>query len=413
MIPILAAFAYALVFWVCARRRPQFALLAIFAVAPFQNDLSMGGPLRFSLAEVNLLLTLPVFLLQQRPIRLAPIGLPVAAYLGCCLVSSLLHWRGTSLLSLVQISVYLVIAVMVFRSLPRNAGQYRLPLLGLVCICAGIATAVLVHRSGYVLGLHKNGTGGSLACGLIVCTELWFAERDDIKKQWLLAALILIASGLFFTLSRGAWLTAVTGVSMILLLRRQFLLLLRAALVFVTLAAVCWKFTAQDSRQYATAFERTNFNIRARYESMDFAMEEFQKSPVTGVGVGLRKEYDATNVVLLTLAETGVPGLIALLWVHLAFFGMAWRSRRGLSSASPAYSLIAIATALLFGKVMHGAVDHYWGRGDIMIVWASVGMAIRANAEARRLVSKQPRLPDLSGHPGFPMVDCAFPPRAR
>ena len=385
MILFLAATVYALIFWILASRKPHLALMSIFATAPFQNDLSMGGPLRFSIAEVNLLLTLPVFLIQQRRMRLGPVAVPVAAYLGICLLSSFSNWRPQALLSLVQIVVYLVIAVMVFRSLPRNPQQYRLALNGLVVICAGIAAVALAKHSGYVLGLHKNGTGGSLACGLIVCTELWFAERDALRKQWLLAALLLIASGLFFTLSRGAWITAITGLAVILTLRRQFRLILRAGTLFAALAAICWNHLPKDSRQYATGFERENFNIRARYESMDFALDEFQKSPLLGVGVGLRKEYDATNIILLTLAETGVPGLLALLAIHLAFLRMAWRSRHIFSRADPEYSLIAIAAALIIGKMMHGAVDHYWGRGDLMIAWASVGMAIRAYESRRRM----------------------------
>ena len=364
--------------------------MAIFAAAPFQNDLSMGGPLRFSLAEIHLLLTLPVFIAHRRTFKLGPIALPVAAYLGICIVSSSLNWRPSTPVALAQMIVYLVMAVAVFRSLPRHSGQYHPALIGLVAVCCVLASFALARHSGYVLGLHKNGTGGSLACGLIVCTELWFAERDHVRKQWLLGALILIASGLFFTLSRGAWMTAVTGVGVILALRRQFRIMLRAGLVFVTLATICWKYLPADSREYATAFERKNFNIQARYDSLDYAMELFRENPITGVGVGLRKEFDATNVIMLTLAETGIPGLFALLSIHLAFLRMIWKSRSHIRRSCPEYSLIAIAAALVIGKMMHGAVDHYWGRGDTMIVWASAGMAIRV-CNARKRIARHPR----------------------
>ncbi|MEI8233442.1 MAG: O-antigen ligase family protein [Verrucomicrobiota bacterium] len=389
---LLAAFLYATLFWVCTWKRPALALLSIFALAPFQNDLSMGGAFRFSIAEVNLLLTLPIFIAHGRPARLGPLAFPVAAYLALCLFSSALHWRDTTLVSLIQIAVYLVIAVMVFRSLPRRVEEYRGSLFALIAVCCLLAGLVLVKQSGYVLGLHKNGAGGSLASGLIVCAELWFAERDALRKQWLLAAMILIASGLVFTLSRGAWLTAVTGLAVILLLRRQFHLLLRAAFVFAILAAVCWGRLPSEARTYATAFERGNYNIQARYEAMDYALDEFWKNPFTGAGVGLRKEYDATNVFLLTLAETGVPGLVALVAIHLAFLRMAWRSRRYLTRSTPEASLVALAAALMIGKLMHGTVDHYWSRGDLMLTWAAAGMAIRACAAGRRR-SKHPAAP--------------------
>lgn len=394
---ILVASIYALVFWVTTWSRPHLALMLIFALAPFQNDLSMGGPIRFSIAEINLLLALPVFVAHGCPVILRPLGIPITGYIAVCILSSMLHWRDSALVSLLQILIYLVIAVALFRALPRSPRQYRAALYGLVLVCCLISAVVVAFHSGYVLGLHKNGTGGSLACGLIVCTELWFAERDAVRKQWLLAALALIGSGLFFTLSRGAWLTAITGMTVILGMRKQFLTILRAGIIFTVLAVVCWGRLSSDSRDYATAFGRENFNIRARYESIDFALEEFWKNPITGVGVGLRKEYDATNVVLLTMAETGVTGLLALISVHLAFLRCIWKSRRFIPRSHSDFCLIAIATALIFGKMVHGMVDHYWGRGDLMMTWAAAGMALRAY-DARRRTTRDSR-PILPPHP--------------
>jgi len=321
--------------------------------------------------------------MQSRPFRLGPLAFPVAAYLACCLFSSALQWRDTALVSLIQIAVYLVAAVVVFRSLPRRVEQYRASLFALIAVCCVLAAFVLANQSGYVLGLHKNGAGGSLACGMIVCTELWFAERDAVRKQWLLIALGIVACGLFFTLSRGAWITAVSGVGIILLLRRQFVMMLRASVLFAALATICWGRLPAEARNYATGFERDNYNIMARYYSIDYAQGEFERNPFTGVGVGLRKEYDATNIILLTLAETGIPGLVTLLAIHVAFLRMAWRSRRYLKRSSPEASLVAIAAALVVGKMMHGTVDLYWGRGDLMLTWAAAGMAIRACAVCR------------------------------
>lgn len=385
MIILIAAVFYAIVFWGITWQRPQLALALVFACAPFQNDLSTGGPVRFSIAEINLLLTVPIFILRRRPISLGPLALPVLSYMAICLASSALNWRAAALTSLIQIAIYLAIVVFVFRSLPRKAADYRMALLCLVSVCAFIAAMVLANHSGYVLGLHKNGTGGSLACGTIVCMELWFAERNGMRKKWLLAALLLIGAGMFFTLSRGAWMTTITGVAIILALRRQFLIMLRAGLVVVPLIAVCWSYLPNDSREYATGFNRKNLNIQARYDSIDYAMDEFQKNPIIGVGVGLRKEYDATNIVLLTLAETGVPGLLALLSIHLTLLWMAWKGQRTLRRSDINYSLLAIAAALVIGKMMHGVVDQYWCRGDTMVVWASAGMAIRACAARRPL----------------------------
>ena len=378
------ALAYALVFWTVTWNRPQVALWSIFALAPFQNDLSQQGPVHFSIAEVNLMLTVPVFVLRGRPWRLRPLGWAVGCYVAICALSNVMDWRDSAAVSLTQIVLYLGVAVTVFRALPERTAQYRLALYGLVLTCCAVAGAVLVARSGYVLGLHKNGAGGSLACGLVVCTELWFAERGAVRRRCLLGALTLIAAGLVFTLSRGAWLTAAVGIPVVLALRGEFKTLLHAGFVFLAAGAVFWGMLPEESRVYATAFDRNNYNIRARYESADYALEQFWKAPLAGMGVGLRKEYDATNVVLLTLAETGGLGLAALAAVHFAFLGCVWRTRRATPRGSLEFSLIAIALALELGKMAHGMVDHYWSRGDLMLTWGAAGMALRAYDASRR-----------------------------
>ena len=59
---------------------------------------------------------------------------------------------------------------------------------------------------------------------MIVGTELWFAAKGR-RKHILSLALAIIAAGLFFSLSRGAWLGAVIGIFVLIALRRQFRLL--------------------------------------------------------------------------------------------------------------------------------------------------------------------------------------------
>jgi len=132
----------------------------------------------------------------------------------------------------------------------------------------------------------------------------------------------------------------------------------------------------QEKREYALGFERSRFNIEARFRSFDFAKEQWLSSPFWGVGVGLRKQYDATNVVMLTLAETGVPGLAGFLAVHATFFALVLRIRRQVRQSDRLFTLLVLGVALLTAKLMHGMVDHYWSRGPIVVAWASVGMSL-------------------------------------
>src|SRR5215207_6820443 len=126
MLLLLIGFAYALVFWAVTFRYPKVALLLIFASAPFQNDISGGGPIKFSIAEVNLLLSVPIFFVRGRPVRFGPIGVPIFVYIAVCIAASLLSWRSTSLVSLIQIGLYYCFAVMIFTSFVKSERDFRL-----------------------------------------------------------------------------------------------------------------------------------------------------------------------------------------------------------------------------------------------------------------------------------------------
>lgn len=387
MIYVAAAF-YAVFFWLLALRRPGVALALIFAAAPFQNDLSAGGPVKFSISEINLILAVPVLLLRAPRLVLGPIVWPVLLYFGIGAASSVLHWHDSTLTCFVQMALYLLVAVAMFASLPREPEDLQLALRGLVATGVFLALAVMILRSNYVLGLHKNGVGSSLSCALLVALELWFAAVPG-RPRWLLSvALAVIGAGLLATFSRGAWLGAFCGIAVLLTLRRELTVFFRAGLVLVPVIVIAWQFLPQESRETATGFDRSRANIEARYQTIEIAREYFHQDPVLGLGVGLRKEFDATNLVWVTLAETGVLGAGALLLIHIAFLRMAWRAQEVMARDNPLFTLLAIGAALVVDRFAHGLVDHYWTRGAMMLAWAGAGMATYASWEInRRLVA--------------------------
>jgi hypothetical protein len=368
---------------------PELVLMLIFAASPFQNDLSGEGWAKFSIAEMSLALAFPVFLVRcllfrRRPV-VGPILIPVLLYFAVCLSSSMVTWRGnTALISLIQMVVYLIVAVMVFASFTRRPEQLLLALNGLVVSGLFLCAVEIVIGSNYVMGLHKNGIGGALSCALVVATELWWAA-DSPRNKWRYGiALAILTAGLLFSLSRGAWLATLVGLLVLLGLRRKFRLFLQVCLIVIPLIALCWLFLPQESREYATNFSTEQYSARMRYQSLEFTQREFAKNWLTGVGVGLRKEYDATNVFWMTLAETGVLGLAAFLLIHIVFFSMVWKTQKRLSHNDPLFSLLIIGAALVLSQLVHGSLDHYWSRGQTMITWASAGMATSVYYATRR-----------------------------
>ncbi len=378
------AFCYACVFWMVAARRPGVALLLIFASAPFQNDISGGGPVKFSLAEVNLLLALPLIFLRGR-VHFGATLAPALAYMATCAFSAFGQWRDSAPSSFVQIGIYTIVAVMVFASLARREEDYLLAMNGAILVGCLFALLVIVLHSPFILGMHKNGVGSSLAASFVIALALWL-NADKKRRMFYLAATVLLALGCFLTLSRGAWLAAVTGAFIVLTLRRRFGLMLRCALILTPLIAAGWFLLPQESRAYATGFSSTeNYNIKLRYESIDFALKMFFANPLQGAGIGLRKDYDATNLVLMTLAETGIPGLLTFVALHLTVVFLTLNTYRRVKPDTFASTVLAVAMALVIGKFTHGLVDHYWGRGSLTMAWASVGMAVRTAYDQRML----------------------------
>jgi len=116
-------------------------------------------------------------------------------------------------------------------------------------------------------------------------------------------------------------------------------------------------------------------SLALRYASIEYAWGEFQKNPLSGTGVGLRKEYDATNIAMAVLAESGVIGFGAFFLVQVAIWYTATQASHRVRWSDPAASALVLAMALTMARLAHGMVDHYWSRGAITCAWAAVGMA--------------------------------------
>jgi hypothetical protein len=279
--------------------------------------------------------------------------------------------------------LYWLGAVAVFANLARSPADFvpawrLLMLSGCVLACMALWT-----RSNSFWGLNKNGVGASLACAWVVAVERWSCGA---RRRWIAAlALALLGAGLIMVLSRGAWIAAGVGAVYLLAWRGEYLRLAQLVLAAVPVVFAVWGVLPEESRAYAVGLDESRYNIRARIVNAEWAREQWLSSPWIGVGAGLRKEYDATNVLWLCLAETGPAGLAAFLGVHARLFLGVWARRAAARGTPPERaSAVALAGALVLGKFAHGLVDHYWSRGAIMVAWASVGAALCASAETAR-----------------------------
>jgi hypothetical protein len=278
---------------------------------------------------------------------------------------------------MLQMVLYFYVAVAVFATLPKKPEDFFPALWSLVVIGSFLAVAGIATDYGF-LGMNKNGIGASLSVAAIIVTELWFRAKTTHVKIFLILNLIIISGGLLLSLSRGAWIGTFLGMFILYVLRGQTKKVFRLALVLLPVLYVAWSLIPAEKRTYAVGFEKTRYNIKLRYQSLQLAQQEYEKNPVLGVGAGLRKEYDATNIAWLTLAETGILGFVTFFSIQGILIVILFRTQRRVLRSDPLFTFLALAGALTISRLGHGMVDHYWSRGAITVAWASVGMATYA-----------------------------------
>jgi O-Antigen ligase len=376
-----------------AMRYPKFALFLMFGSALFPYDLSGGLPVKLALGEISLVLATPIVLMRTRQLTFPRLLITISLYFIVCIASSVIGGIDKdTIVSLAQMAVYLVLAGIILANYDSDPRALMPGFYGIVTAGVFLGSVALVSRSAFVLGMNKNALGSSLSFATVACAELWISATNRKQKRWLGISLCIISGGLLFSLCRGAWAGTICGLLFIFAFHGRIRLFLKSVLVLVPILAVCWISLPDGAKEYASDISTTSNNGKARLISIDYAEQFFLRSPVFGVGVGLRKQYDATNVVMSTLAETGVLGLTTFLLIHFHFYATIWPKRRNFAQNSASSVIVAIAGGLVIAKFVHGCVDHYWAR-TLLTVWGSAAMAMGVcmRSSARRLPSTRSR----------------------
>jgi hypothetical protein len=381
----LPAFAlvYCSLFMYLVWTRPHIALTGIIAVTPFVQDLGGGLIVKFSLAEVHLLLSFTVYLVKgvlTRSIRfLGPLTIPIIVYLTVLTWTSLRSGlEQDDIKALVQTFVTCGVTVIVFANMISDLESMVRSFIWFPVLCMPIAILEIVTGSFNVFGLHKNSIGGSLAAGIIVLANLWYSQLNFNGKRFLIWSILLLGGGLLISLSRGAWIGTIVGLTVSGMLWGRVTLVVRTLFVAVPVLLLLWFLLPSEKREYATGFQADRWNIKMRLKTQEDLQKIISNEPLFGVGIGLRKQIDATNFLLVTLAESGVIGTFTLLGVFGTVVTVGFRVCR--SGSNQVFVLCgSMAVGLLAGKIGHGMVDHFWGRGNGTVVWASVGMLMLAN----------------------------------
>lgn len=398
------AMVYVIVILTLGWTKPYYVMLLSMASAPFVMNVSGTGALKFSLTEINILLLsismLGKLFLNQRLVAIGKVATPVALYLGIAAISSV---QGgiilEDIIALVQTAIFCLLCPLLAINAKLTPDQNRNLLLGYATSCLLLAVLQLSFGIGnQVLGIHKNNMGQNLATGLVVWICLWL---DSVRGWWsrfVVPAMLLTLLGLFVTLSRGAWVGAVVGLIVVAVLNRRFVFLGRVLAIAVPVITIMWVYLPEDSKQYAAGIDsKEHRNIAARYFSRDVALAAFKHNPFIGVGVSLRKQMDATNLVFVTLGESGVLGLLSFVTIQVTYIVLVVRLLRVISRNDPRYFLLLVSPTLMAVRLAHGQFDHYWVRGATTMAWVSVGVVLAIAAdEKRRIITLKRREPEVA-----------------
>jgi O-antigen ligase len=274
--------------------------------------------------------------------------------------------------------VYMIGAVVVFSSMVDYKHQLMPALYALLAVGC-IQAFGTIYGGPYTFGMHKNAIGASLGGIFVVVFDLWFQATETQKRRVLTVLLLWIGAGLMMSLSRGAWFGTVCGCFTVIALRRQWKALIKITAIGLPVVFLCYMSWSAGVQDYAFKLEPGGHNsIQQRYEHARQFLTQFERNPIIGTGLGWRKMIDSTNIILSTLAETGILGLITFTAIFVVFFRMIWWTHKRVRVDDPLFSLLTVGAGLMVARLGHGMFDHYWSRGALTAAWAAAGMATLA-----------------------------------
>lgn len=355
------------------------------------------------------------------PILRTPLKLPLALFLASAVIGL---WASYDQVASQEKLILIILAVLVFGILANLRGMMRT-----ATVWGGLTLAAtfsiyfvsqhdfagdpaklqvitsfgeLVNEISPQFGFHvpqPNIAAGALEMALPFGVALGWQRLKDRKWIELIAAFLLSAAiglGLIMTSSRGAWLTLVlvsSGFILFLLARKNLILfhlsnrllvplLLDFALVGFLILLRFWD--SGRLLEYVGAISTGSSSI-SRLEVYRSSLHLIQDYTFTGSGLGVFPMVFSTYALMIDVPylthshdmflqvwiEQGLLGIVAFLWLTLAFYFWVWRRRDQMNWIAVA-GLFSM-TALL----IHGFVDVlFYSSRFLPLMFLPMGLAV-------------------------------------
>ena len=264
------------------------------------------------------------------------------------------------------------------------------------------ANLITADGVGRVRGFYGSPNNLALYLGRLLPLVVAFAAwgQSGFRRRAYFVASLLMAVTVFLTYSRGAWLVGVP-ISLVFLAalrgRRAFALAL-VGLVTVAVVVLLSVGPGRLTSLLDTSEGTTFFRLQLWRSSLAMIADH----PILGVGLdnflyayrtvyvlpSAWAEFDLShphNFVLDFWLRLGIPGLITLIWLLVAFFRRAWLSFRSLGDHDVRLLILGLMAGMV-NFVAHGLVDNAFFLVDLAFVFVlMLALAQTAGIERRDL----------------------------
>lgn len=371
-----------------------------------------GLGLSITLAETALALLTVLWLwgLRDGPTRAAtrwPLWPPVLAWSGVSLLSALLSGHSVASLEASK-GLLLAAALYVVTDALRETAAADRFLFGLT-LAATVAAAVgllqvglcpgpdvpvaaprwLYHRCDRAHGFFSiyMTLAGVLSLVLLATLPRLTLGGESLRR--LAVPGLLMLWGLIMTYTRGAWIGFAAGVlTVVTTVRRGRWLLVGGLLVLAGAALLA---PPELRHRFLSMADPDESGVRERVYMWKSGFAMWRERPLLGVGPGgVKREYSryalpeavkkrtghVHNTPLQILAERGLLGLAAWIWIWVTFYAHAVRLLRRLPhEARPERALVAGSLAAIVGFLVGGLSEYNFGDSEVvMVAWALMAL---------------------------------------
>jgi O-antigen ligase len=389
-------------------------LIVVLTSMLLPGDIAKLGGANIAAMDVFTLIALASWLINNAVGNAPDIAVRGRPIVIACIIFAALQWvsliwssnpHRTVVFAIQAVELFIAYPLL-FGSLPRSIAHIEKALVVLLVGTAVMAVVLLIVYARnpdartvgtYLPGLNKNAAGAYESFGIVIAFALLLRRRGF--RWWLIAILLLDTGGLVASASRGAMLGAAAGVAIVSLMMRRGKL--APLMVFVMLGAVYFAVIAPSEAQKTQA-AGSQSSASARIVIWQSAIDQIEHQPFLGVGGGaywdpLHFQGDPNNTILRTWAEVGIPGLVTLLYLLIAFARTIPPWRR---FADRDVSALAAACAGIFVcQFMHGQVDVSWTRGTSSIMFAALGLMLALDRIVQPLAVTEPSVEETDVAP--------------